>query len=1223
LTAVVAAARASGPYKGLTYFTEADAAFFFGREAERDLIIADLKASSLSLVYGQSGVGKSSLLRAGVAAAAREEARSDFARFGNAEFVPVVFANWRDDPLEGLARAIGAAAEEFAVPGEGPPVAAGSLVEVIEAAAKRTQASILVVLDQFEEYFLYHRSDRGPQAFSEQFAEAVNKAGLPAGFLVAMRDDALAQLDVFRGRIPKLFSSYRRVHPLSKKAAKQAIVRPIEEYNRLVGTGEQISVEDELVTAVVSQVASGQVKLDSVGAGALDGAGQDAVEAPYLQLVMSRLWQEETDQGSRTLRLSTLEALGGAQKIVRGHLDATLGALAEGDQEVAADVFHHLVTPSGTKIAHAVADLVDYTGWPEEKVATVLERLGEGGTRIVRPVQPPAGQEGPPRYEIFHDVLAPAVLDWRGRHEKEAAQREKEAAERRASLQRRRAMVAWAAAALAIALLAAFLVGNYVSQQDNNRSRVLASYAVANLDSDPQLSAMLAISAMRKSATSQAQSALREAYPLIEEERSLPVGKEISATAFSPDGQQVAAGTTGSGTVVVFGSGHWRSPVRLRTLFLAVNALAFSPDGRYIAVVGDVPHKKPWGPRHWPGAEILSVSGQRPARVLFVPDADVVSQWGHGVAWSGPYLVTADDGGYLCLYEPAAKPTAGRCAASLLGGGLASVSLDRDGSLAAVSNSAGAALYSVPSLRDYVVSGNEVWGLGDIEDAVLSPSGAELATTSSEGITMVYGVRKGVPVLAKVATSAEVLAAAFSPDGTELATTTDLGQTTVWQLAPQSPSGAVQVTQDNCDCGVVYTIAFDPTGAPELVTGSSDGVVRLWGTRPTGLLAEYTVSNSFPFFGFPDGISALYWVPALDDVVALMSGPLVTGEGQRPDRAVVLDLRSGRSSALSSGSGVLDVGSVAASPSRSGSLVLAVTYTGNSSRLQAWDLANKGGVPTLTATDVHLPSAWPALPKGAQPNSVELSPNGEWAVVTFSYSDGSEVDPVEVANLGTGRAAVLPRTPHYSYSVNDMAFDATSRRVVVAYNNGVAWDWSLSGRTPRYLGQFADPAPNAVLWAARYSPDGAHMVLADNFGNLTIFDAATHREAEAPLNAGGGQVNMAVFSGDGKEVLTSGDDGTVRVWDVVTGSQLSVAGPYDVPDPTAVNSAVFGTFDGRTVIILGSNDGVVRVWSAAAATPDLHALERLTEERLEGRCYTPAELREFGSPAQVFSKCGG
>ena len=60
------------PFKGLAYFgdSEHDWHFFFGRERESEVVAANLMASRLTVLYGPSGVGKSSLLRAGVAAQA-------------------------------------------------------------------------------------------------------------------------------------------------------------------------------------------------------------------------------------------------------------------------------------------------------------------------------------------------------------------------------------------------------------------------------------------------------------------------------------------------------------------------------------------------------------------------------------------------------------------------------------------------------------------------------------------------------------------------------------------------------------------------------------------------------------------------------------------------------------------------------------------------------------------------------------------------------------------------------------------------------------------------------------------------------------------------------------------------------------------------------------------------------------------------------------------------
>jgi len=66
----------------------------------------------------------------------------------------------------------------------------------------------------------------------------------------------------------------------------------------------------------------------------LDEASTDAgVEAPYLQLVLERLWERERELGSRELRLETFRAIGGARAVVREHVRGALDALPLAEQE--------------------------------------------------------------------------------------------------------------------------------------------------------------------------------------------------------------------------------------------------------------------------------------------------------------------------------------------------------------------------------------------------------------------------------------------------------------------------------------------------------------------------------------------------------------------------------------------------------------------------------------------------------------------------------------------------------------------------------------------------------------------------------------------------------------------------------------------------------------------------------------------------------------------------
>src|SRR5574341_815070 len=79
------------PYKGLVPYSVDDALFFFGREADEEIITANLMAHRLTLLYGPSGVGKSSVLQAGVVYHLHQLARQNITERGTAEHIVVVF----------------------------------------------------------------------------------------------------------------------------------------------------------------------------------------------------------------------------------------------------------------------------------------------------------------------------------------------------------------------------------------------------------------------------------------------------------------------------------------------------------------------------------------------------------------------------------------------------------------------------------------------------------------------------------------------------------------------------------------------------------------------------------------------------------------------------------------------------------------------------------------------------------------------------------------------------------------------------------------------------------------------------------------------------------------------------------------------------------------------------------------------------------------------------
>lgn len=400
------------PFVGLVPFREVDAPFFRGRDVERDLIVENLRASRLTLLYGTSGVGKSSVLYAGAAHRLRDLSRQDVREYGKPEFAVVTFNAWGDDPIQGLLRSINeAVAEALQVKSLVDVPESSNLARTIDAWTERYGIELLIILDQFEEYFQYHPNEQGPGTFAEEFPRAVNDPELRAKFLLSLRDDALSKLDRFKAQIPYLFDNLLRIRHMTAEAARKAITEPIDEYNQRCGfiqAGTEYSIEPELVEEVIQQVSAGRDATDSPG-------GARGIEAPYLQLVMTRLWDKEGEEGSRLLRRQTLEDLKGIKNIVQVYLNNALDQLTVDQKSVAFRIFNYLVTPSGTKIAYFKSDLIGQTGFTETQVGSVLDALNR--SRILRPVEPPIDRPNESRYEVFHDLLALAIINWRTLYE--------------------------------------------------------------------------------------------------------------------------------------------------------------------------------------------------------------------------------------------------------------------------------------------------------------------------------------------------------------------------------------------------------------------------------------------------------------------------------------------------------------------------------------------------------------------------------------------------------------------------------------------------------------------------------------------------------------------------------------------------------------------------------------------------------------------------------------
>ena len=312
MTTASTQAAAERPFVGLAPFTEEETRYFFGRDADRAVIVSNMVASRLTVLYGPSGCGKSSLLEAGVQNEVnRIVSPRQIAEHGSPEFVVVTFHNWRDRPRDALLEQLRDRIEDvlgctFPAPERDLPLA-----DALAVWSEHVRGALLIVLDQFEEYFLYHGRKILEGKFAYELAQAINRADLRANFLISIREDALAQLDAFEGHVPNLLANTLRLDRLDQKRGRQTILGPIERYNEVRGDGTpSIMIEPELVEAVLRRVEAGSINLETAGRGRVDDrerADDDArpIETAYLQLVMARLWAVEMEAGSPVLRLAT------------------------------------------------------------------------------------------------------------------------------------------------------------------------------------------------------------------------------------------------------------------------------------------------------------------------------------------------------------------------------------------------------------------------------------------------------------------------------------------------------------------------------------------------------------------------------------------------------------------------------------------------------------------------------------------------------------------------------------------------------------------------------------------------------------------------------------------------------------------------------------------------------------------------------------------------------
>ena len=1142
------------------------------------------------MLYGPSGVGKSSLLRAGVfvelASLARRASGVD-----RPEFIPVVFSAWQADPVSGLVDAIRRSALEYT---QVEVAARGTVPAAVEAVAAATGVPLLIVLDQFEDYWTYQdpgaRRSAGmangsdsDRSLAEQLARAWN-SDLPANFLISLREDSLAQLDrTFRRRVLRLLDHRLSLTPLNRAEAELAIRRPLDRYSELTAAEPPLRVEDALVEVVLDQVRVGRVSAGrSVRTAPSPRADDgDAIEAPYLQLVMRRIWESEHAAGSHVLRAETLDGFGGAERIVRTHVASALVDVGPTDLDAIADLLRYLVSPSNTKVAWSVDDLARFTRRPPSQVESLLAILADPRRRIIRPV----ADGTVPRYEIFHDVLAQPLLDWASRRELIRAEAERkrrveaevrEERERRAKVRARRLVAALAIAVFA-ALIAIVVISlmDAASQRRGAQSEQLA--ARAGQISDPGLASLYALESYRVSPTEDARSAILQLASSHEIGRPLATRDGgINAVAWSPDGTLLAT-AGGDGELRIWNArlhrqvaeitplpalAQLRDVPHLGVIGTSVDAVAFSPDGHHVAYGENVAYyNAPKGNRTVLGTVHLWDVQTHTQVATFAPmsriNALAFSPDGTRLAAGDGMVDTAKSDNAVRLWD-VHKPTVVKI---LRGGGpVNSVAFDGRGDVLASSSCDFGDSDNHSDTGDHAVS---LWnahtgraiaslrGSAPVCSVAFSPDRTQLAAAGDDKSVTLWNVARRKPSEPPLVGHTDVLnGVAFSPDGRILASAGRDHSIRIWDAATHRQLGAPLTGG-----GTVNAVAFSPSGTM-LASAGADGV-QIWnvdGPYDDGVLRTALRASDLSVAFSPDG-RLLAWTdnvghPASTEAYPdeVPSGTMIAGTVR------IWDAKARR---------LLDV--IRAPTDNVNSLAFApdsrtLVWAANDQSVWVWSVWKHARTARIVVPNAN---------GGTFIERVAISPDGR--MIAFADMDGErstiwlwsrESKRLRAIALGrTGGLGGLAFSSHGSllasagFDGKVRLFDVRTRRQVAALESRTS-----SGSTP-------------TQYDVAFSPSGQTLASAGGDGSIMFWDVASRRELGAPLTQDTAAVYSVSFSADGKTLASGSLDGTVRLWDVPARRALLTLSGH--------TNYVFGVAFNRRQNTLASAgaDGTVRLWS--------------------------------------------